>query len=479
MDDDDEDDVDVAPVEHAMGMLPKIEARNYSLSVLLEHEKRGKIDLHPIFQRNFKWTQRQASLYVESMLLGYPCVPEIVLLACERGFYVVLDGQQRLTSTKHFVNGSRASHWVKTSAQRKQGTADTFALEGMNKLPALEGKTFKDLSDEYQTHLMDDFTFRCAIIPKDWPMSAYIDFFQRIQGGGTPMSMQELRRALSQGKFTTLLDELSDYDSKQGVVPKLLAQALAPFKLDMDEKQELLLRFFTLRHVGVQKFSTRNKAQLGLDVMKEYNRMVETKDGSRDVEEGTSALRLALTNILQVFQADAFKRARPLGRHASKATERVWSGSTHPNRSIWDCMLHVFGRYRELDITSASETLRDVLVDRMQNDPAFASMDTRQTEARMKALDDAILTVIRPSEVAPPVSAAARREMIASARREGNLCTICRQPLPALDDLIHVDHSQARSRGGSSQTFNLGCSHKICNLSKGAAEGPKRQRSDA
>ena len=37
-------------------------------------------------------------------------------------------------------------------------------------------------------------------------MIDYLDFFKRIQGGGTPMTDQELRRAISRGTFTTMLD---------------------------------------------------------------------------------------------------------------------------------------------------------------------------------------------------------------------------------------------------------------------------------
>lgn len=45
-----------------------------------------------------------------------------------------------------------------------------------------------------------------------WALGIFSDFFKRIQGGGTPMTVQELRRVLSQGPFTKLLDDLTTDD---------------------------------------------------------------------------------------------------------------------------------------------------------------------------------------------------------------------------------------------------------------------------
>ena len=75
-----------------------------------------------------------------------------------------------------------------------------FALEGLPILKDLEGKTFKDLDRKQQRQIKERYNLRCAIIPDSWSMIDYLDFFKRIQGGGTPMTDQELRRAISRKK---------------------------------------------------------------------------------------------------------------------------------------------------------------------------------------------------------------------------------------------------------------------------------------
>ena len=78
-------------------------------------------------------------------------------------------------------------------------------------------------------------------------MIDYLDFFKRIQGGGTPLTDQELRRAISRGPFTTMLDSLAD---GEGETSRRLADVLGGTVLPKDEKQELLLRYFALRGTG-------------------------------------------------------------------------------------------------------------------------------------------------------------------------------------------------------------------------------------
>lgn len=56
----------------------------------------------PKFQRNFVWSQRHASRFIESLLMGLP-VPGIFLYKeSETGRHLVVDGQQRLRTLQYF-----------------------------------------------------------------------------------------------------------------------------------------------------------------------------------------------------------------------------------------------------------------------------------------------------------------------------------------------------------------------------------------
>lgn len=126
-DDDDEEDEAYAASQR---QLEKVDIKNYQFEWVLRQEEAGELELRPFYQRGFKWSQMQSSLWIESILRGYPCLPEIVLLDTDNG-YTVFDGQQRLTSAKLFIKGEQAPEWKATRAEEKAGTHETFALKGL------------------------------------------------------------------------------------------------------------------------------------------------------------------------------------------------------------------------------------------------------------------------------------------------------------------------------------------------------------
>ena len=126
-------------------------------------------------------------------------------------------------------------------------------------LHELEGKSFKDLSKKEQ-NVIRRYSVRCAVIPGSWPMADYIEFFKRIQGGGTPMTDHELRRAISRGPFTELLDELAEDPSAR--------RALGGATKGTDDLQQLLLRYHTLHRHGIHKSGKPHMSQQGLETMK-------------------------------------------------------------------------------------------------------------------------------------------------------------------------------------------------------------------
>ena len=72
--------------------------------------KNGKIDFQHISQRSFVWERARKSNLVESMILSYP-IPQVFArrIVGEEGkrgssLYVLLDGKQRLSTVKEFLN---------------------------------------------------------------------------------------------------------------------------------------------------------------------------------------------------------------------------------------------------------------------------------------------------------------------------------------------------------------------------------------
>ena len=77
---------------------------DYTVDSLVKRMRTGSFIIPP-FQRKFIWSQRHASKFIESLLMGLP-VPGIFLYRQpEQGTHLVIDGQQRLTSLKAFYDG--------------------------------------------------------------------------------------------------------------------------------------------------------------------------------------------------------------------------------------------------------------------------------------------------------------------------------------------------------------------------------------
>jgi hypothetical protein len=177
----------------------------------------------PAFQRKYVWTSRQASRFIESLLLGLP-VPGIFLSKePDSGVLLIIDGQQRLRTLGAFYSGIL------------RGKA--FVLHDVQ--PQFEGKTYKTLTKEERTRL-DDAIIHATIVRQDQPtddQSSIYHVFERLNTGGTNLQPQEIRACIFHGEFEDLLRNLDENEDWREVY--------GPPSSRMKD-QELILRFFAL-----------------------------------------------------------------------------------------------------------------------------------------------------------------------------------------------------------------------------------------
>lgn len=100
--------------------------------------KDGDLDLRPNFQRGEVWTQNKKKLLIDSILREW-YVPPIHTVALGAGKSEVLDGQQRLTAIKDFLDN--------------QFSVDGNIEPKDEEILALHGKKFKDLPYEVQKRI--------------------------------------------------------------------------------------------------------------------------------------------------------------------------------------------------------------------------------------------------------------------------------------------------------------------------------------
>jgi len=202
--------------------------REYPLEFLQQQfnpsiESGNEPDLYiPDYQRNFVWTQKQQSLFIESLLIGLP-VPYIFGADINSdedsgdGRVEIIDGAQRVQTIDAFLTGK-------------------LSLVGMEKLPILENKTYYDLPPARQRRFKRT-TIRMIELSNINEDGRRL-MFDRLNTGGTKLSDMEKRRGTSNSPFMKLVDELAKDQLTIDLTP------LPEAKLKRREREEYVLRFF-------------------------------------------------------------------------------------------------------------------------------------------------------------------------------------------------------------------------------------------
>lgn len=187
----------------------------------------------PDFQRNFVWTIHQASLLIESFLMGLP-VPQVFFYVDENNRNLVIDGLQRIMSLVYYMDGFFGEETL-------HGKKQVFRLVGLNDKSPFARKTFSDLDEPAQRKLKGSVLRAINIRqmnPKGERTSVY-HIFERLNTGGTPLTPQEIRNCVFRGELVGHLRKLNE-DAKWRAI-------LGKRTLDRHQKDvELVLRILAL-----------------------------------------------------------------------------------------------------------------------------------------------------------------------------------------------------------------------------------------
>lgn len=154
--------------------------------VLLINE--GELILQPDYQRGYVWNNKQASKFIESILMRIP-VPNIFLSENPDGTTEVIDGQQRLTAVYKFVSNE-------------------FRLTGLRTLHELNGLDFENLLGPYRK-IWGQRSMSAITLESETDSEIKFDIFQRINEGAIKLNSQELRNVIYRGKLVDAISELT------------------------------------------------------------------------------------------------------------------------------------------------------------------------------------------------------------------------------------------------------------------------------
>jgi len=221
-----QEDIEVAALEFERLL---IAPSDWTVSTI--YDLIGKqIQLDPAYQRRNVWQARSKSQFIESLILGIP-IPQI-LLASKTGHknsFLVLDGKQRLTTIKEFIDGKFAD-------------GRPFKLRGLRILTDIDGKSWSDLLEdgEWADRLRNE-PLRTTVL-RGWESESVLyEIFYRLNSGSVKLSPMELRMSLLPGDF---LKFIISWTEKIGPVHHLLKKRQPDARMS---DVELAIRYLAFR----------------------------------------------------------------------------------------------------------------------------------------------------------------------------------------------------------------------------------------
>ena len=227
-----------------MSLRDQIESRSkeirtdgYSMSIgeILSLYRDGDIEIHPEFQRIFRWKKDQKSRLVESVLLGIP-IPSIFVAQRDDGIWDVIDGVQRLSTILEFLGAYRDEDG------RQQPGSVLTAGEYLSDLRGYswDGGEGSQAFDEAMQRDFKRAKLEFRIIMKGSDANAKYDLFQRLNSGSV-LSAQESRNCLmvmiNRDMYQRIVEMAGSADFSTCV-------QLSDRQGEQAYSQELVLRFF-------------------------------------------------------------------------------------------------------------------------------------------------------------------------------------------------------------------------------------------
>lgn len=280
---------------------------DYPVDTLVKRMK-GEAFFIPQFQRNFVWSQRHASRFIESLLMGLP-VPGIFLYKeADTGKHLVVDGQQRLRTLQYFYTGLFLDK--------------AFRLTGVRS--EWEGKTYSDLNPSDQLKL-DDSIVHATVFqqdePKDTLKSLYF-VFERINSGGIRLSPQEIRNCISESVVLQAVRLLNEDVNWRDIYGEKRSNRL--------KDQELVLRALAMIH---------NRGSYRAPMRDFLNEFVADEGHivtTAVLDELTTLFKLSIEAINKAMGKAAFRPVRALNAAVFEAVtvgmaERIRSNKAPPS----------------------------------------------------------------------------------------------------------------------------------------------------
>lgn len=286
----------------------EVNSENFKISIgeMVSMYKDKELDIHPDFQRVFRWSVEQKSRLIESIILGIP-IPSIFVAQRNDGVWDVIDGVQRLSTIFQLMGVLRNSDG---SLLPQLELTETKYLKNLkNKIWEIKAE---DNDDELEESLRKSLTpsqrlfikryaINIQVIKKESDVDAKYELFQRLNTGGSNLSPQEIRNCLilmiNKEKFEWF-SELSHNKDFQECLP--LTERMLLEKYDI----ELITRFIIYRHCEAVEIS--RSSELNEFINDKISEIIS--NNSINFEHEKIVFEKTFKVLNEVLQEDAFRK---------------------------------------------------------------------------------------------------------------------------------------------------------------------------
>ncbi|MFN4149567.1 MAG: DUF262 domain-containing protein [Candidatus Sericytochromatia bacterium] len=234
------------------------------------------IDLNPDFQRNLVWDNTRKSALIESILLGIP-IPVFYFAESKSGTYNVVDGLQRLSTIKQFLNNE---FFLKKLEHLGDDCNGKYYMEDDS-----DPKTKRKVLERKHSRRLENAQLIVNVIEYASPQKVKYDIFKRLNTGGRPLNKQEIRNCIASRNVRKFL--------KHSVVsPEFLQATGEGFNDNRIDAQELVLRFIGFCLEKEEKLQYGGDMNSFLDSTMEYINEFEEADLNKYKADFINSLKI-------------------------------------------------------------------------------------------------------------------------------------------------------------------------------------------
>lgn len=266
-----------------------------TISEIVKFYERGRININPAYQRNYRWGNEQKTKFIESLILKYP-IPPIITIKTENDNglynYEIIDGVQRLSTIFEFVHAkSKTGEKIVNEFQKLK------TLEGATEFTDINGKDWDDFKEEEFDFIFESSTLLFINLMTEDEDVKY-EMFERLNTLSTALTPQEIRNSTiafkDKDKYNIIskkINELSsEIFSKQELVKRKDLEYFIEFSLV--KRYEQYIDAINEKIKDIIKLKSTSKTKHFDVLLSTYVRLVKIDELMEDINDYEDFLEL-------------------------------------------------------------------------------------------------------------------------------------------------------------------------------------------